>query len=106
MVLVLITDLCVLISERGAIAQLGERLLCKQEVVGSIPSGSTRLAVEVPFLQTTVIRTSAVFVRRQRAPVSVRPSVCARQCAPVSVRPSVCARQRAPSVQRCVCRVL
>jgi hypothetical protein len=24
---------------------LGERLLCKQEVVGSIPSGSTRLAV-------------------------------------------------------------
>ena len=27
----------------GAIAQLGERLLCKQEVVGSIPSGSTRL---------------------------------------------------------------
>lgn len=34
----------------GAIAQLGERLLCKQEVVGSIPSGSTRRllsAVEV-----------------------------------------------------------
>jgi hypothetical protein len=28
----------------GAIAQLGERLLCKQEVVGSIPSGSTILA--------------------------------------------------------------
>ena len=25
-----------------AIAQLGERLLCKQEVVGSIPSGSTK----------------------------------------------------------------
>ena len=25
----------------GAIAQLGERLLCKQEVVGSIPSSST-----------------------------------------------------------------
>jgi hypothetical protein len=25
----------------GAIAQLGERLLCKQEVVGSIPTGST-----------------------------------------------------------------
>jgi hypothetical protein len=25
----------------GAIAQLGERLLCKQEVDGSIPSGST-----------------------------------------------------------------
>jgi len=29
-------------SPFGAIAQLGERLLCKQEVVGSIPSGSTR----------------------------------------------------------------
>ena len=26
----------------GAVAQLGERLLCKQEAVGSIPSGSTR----------------------------------------------------------------
>ena len=25
----------------GAIAQLGERLLCKQEVAGSIPAGST-----------------------------------------------------------------
>ena len=29
----------------GAIAQLGERLLCKQEVVGSIPSGSTNSIV-------------------------------------------------------------
>ena len=28
----------------GAIAQLGERLLCKQEVTGSIPVGSTRTA--------------------------------------------------------------
>ena len=27
--------------EKGAIAQLGERLLCKQEVIGSIPIGST-----------------------------------------------------------------
>ena len=27
----------------GAVAQLGERLLCKQEVVGSIPIGSTIL---------------------------------------------------------------
>jgi len=30
-------------SQDGAVAQLGERLLCKQEVVGSIPSGSTNL---------------------------------------------------------------
>ena len=29
----------------GAVAQLGERLLCKQEAVGSIPSSSTRLGV-------------------------------------------------------------
>ena len=29
----------------GAVAQLGERLLCKQEVVGSIPSGSTNLLI-------------------------------------------------------------
>ena len=27
----------------GAVAQLGERLLCKQEVIGSIPFGSTSL---------------------------------------------------------------
>ena len=31
------------LSQDGAIAQLGERVLCKHEVVGSIPSGSTRL---------------------------------------------------------------
>ena len=39
----LIADTWLLIPG-GAIAQLGERLLCKQEVVGSIPSGSTSLA--------------------------------------------------------------
>ena len=37
---VVIADFCLLLPG-GAIAQLGERLLCKQEVVGSIPSGST-----------------------------------------------------------------
>ena len=31
----------------GAIAQLGERLLCKQEVDGSIPSSSTTSAATV-----------------------------------------------------------
>ena len=30
-----------LLFSEGAIAQLGERVLCKHEVVGSIPSGST-----------------------------------------------------------------
>ena len=29
----------------GALAQLGERVLCKHEVTGSIPVGSTNLAV-------------------------------------------------------------
>jgi hypothetical protein len=30
----------------GAIAQLGERLLCKQEVTGSIPVGSTSVSLK------------------------------------------------------------
>ena len=30
-----------LIPDKGGVAQLGERLLCKQEVTGSIPVGST-----------------------------------------------------------------
>ena len=30
----------------GAIAQLGERLLCKQEVTGSIPVGSTSVTYQ------------------------------------------------------------
>ena len=29
---------------KGAVAQLGERLICTQEVAGSIPTSSTRLA--------------------------------------------------------------
>ena len=29
----------------GGIAQLGERLLCKQEVIGSIPFASTKHAI-------------------------------------------------------------
>ena len=33
---------------RGAIAQLGERLLCKQEVIGSIPIGSTSFKRATP----------------------------------------------------------
>ena len=31
------------LNKEGAIAQLGERVLCKHEVVGSIPSGSTTI---------------------------------------------------------------
>ena len=32
--------ICNLSSDTGAVAQLGERLLCKQEVAGSTPVGS------------------------------------------------------------------
>ena len=35
------------VSLNGAIAQLGERVLCKHEVVGSIPSGSTNFVWNV-----------------------------------------------------------
>ena len=37
----LLTKRIAISSSNGGIAQLGERLLCKQEVVGSIPSAST-----------------------------------------------------------------
>ena len=40
-----ISVLCIPSSD-GAIAQLGERVLCKHEVVGSIPSGSTNRSAE------------------------------------------------------------
>jgi hypothetical protein len=39
-------------SDSGAVAQLGERGLCKPEVVGSIPIGSTKPSVEIPNLPT------------------------------------------------------
>jgi hypothetical protein len=44
----------------GAIAQLGERLNGIQEVVGSIPSGSTNPTY---FMMKTAAGTAAVFVR-------------------------------------------
>ena len=37
----------------GAIAQLGERLLCKHQVVGSIPTGSTSCLQTQPFMGAT-----------------------------------------------------
>ena len=46
----------------GAIAQLGERLICIQEVVGSIPSGSTRytglVEIKVPTYKSVIYFTS------------------------------------------------
>ena len=54
----------------GAIAQLGERLLCKQEVVGSIPSGSTThvrvRGVEPKASVETTIRATSLRRRRVR----------------------------------------
>ena len=50
----------------GAIAQLGERLLCKQEVVGSIPSGSTKLCGA---------RDGSIAMRSSRFP-NARPCIC------------------------------
>ena len=49
---------------RGAIAQLGERLLCKQEVIGSIPIGSTSFTTEVAATSARSWRSS---VRLHRA---------------------------------------
>ena len=46
---------------------MGERLLCKQEVVGSIPSGSTRRlpAINGSFVRI-LIRALSIFDRRAR----------------------------------------
>jgi hypothetical protein len=38
------------LSVHGAIAQLGEHLLCKQGVDGSIPSGSTISSTDINYL--------------------------------------------------------
>ena len=43
----------------GALAQLGERLLCKQDVVGSIPSGST-----ISFGNAVALRVFLLALRR------------------------------------------
>src|SRR5258706_11399456 len=44
-------------NERGAIAQLGERRLCKSEVTGSIPVGSSWLKAAWFTCPTRVLRT-------------------------------------------------
>ena len=49
-------------TRSGAIAQLGERLLCKQEVTGSIPVGSTRfLAFSGMQREGTALHTAFLF---------------------------------------------
>src|SRR4051794_9719713 len=54
----------------GAIAQLGERVLCKHEVVGSIPSGSTTLRLRLRVAQPRkgeVKRARRSSIERRRA---------------------------------------
>ena len=59
-----------ILLSHGAVAQLGERLLCKQEVVGSIPISSTNQVTPAPVFRRplldrtdeTSIRTNSVFI--------------------------------------------
>ena len=44
----------------GALAQLGERLLCTQEVSGSIPLGSIRIRRTIRFFPKTLVRRSSI----------------------------------------------
>ena len=48
----------------GAIAQLGERVLCKHEVVGSIPSGSTRWLSKIDEVASFIPSAKHHFARR------------------------------------------
>ena len=45
----------------GAIAQLEERLICIQEVVGSIPSGSTNFRGVNVWVETNIINNTPNF---------------------------------------------
>ncbi len=42
--------------KNGAVAQLGEHLLCKQGVTGSIPVSSTKFSTQYPVLSTQLER--------------------------------------------------
>jgi hypothetical protein len=53
-------------SQDGGIAQLGERLLCKQEVVGSIPSASTTITqVQRHPMRMASVRSLTSFIGRE-----------------------------------------
>ena len=68
-------------SGYGAIAQLGERVLCKHEVVGSIPSGSTtlRLSGFAWRSQAGAKRAPAKLEERRRAASSTRNQIIVRE---------------------------
>src|SRR3954452_2438739 len=69
----------------GAIAQLGERVLCKHEVVGSIPSGSTSLRKQLRLgarrsehgLTTALATGSTQTSAKHHFACAVRKDVCA-----------------------------
>jgi hypothetical protein len=48
----------------GAIAQLGERVLCKHEVVGSIPTGSTSRTATATNAPHIVVHENRIRIRR------------------------------------------
>ena len=50
-------------TSQGAIAQLGERLPCTQEVVGSIPSGSTNYIRKLLHTINVLMRDIVILVR-------------------------------------------
>ena len=49
-----------LLTSDGAVAQLGERLICIQEVAGSIPTSSTRLSPERTRVQAWRVETTGL----------------------------------------------
>ena len=52
----------------GALAQLGEHLLCKQRVVGSIPTGSTKIIAPQARILDATLSCSAVRGRADKEP--------------------------------------
>ena len=68
----------------GAIAQLGERLLCKQEVAGSIPAGSTSFEA---FKERTRCDVEMAFVGFEaREMPSFDRTVCMKPCCSLTIR--------------------
>ena len=94
---------------RGAIAQMGERLLCKQEVAGSIPAGSiaaAQLVGSLPRARRTEAERSARGVLlegivRNRSDVrsGSDPTSCAAAMEPAGIEPATSCLQsrRSPS---------
>ncbi len=50
------------VEDRGAIAQLGERLPCTQEVGGSIPPGSTKILLTKVSVQKRMFQIYEAFL--------------------------------------------